>query len=164
MTRPSWDEYFLEIALVVSKRAACTRARYGCVLVSRDRRILSTGYNGAPAGERECTDGGCPRGCLTHEQLPGHTGGNHNYDDCVSVHAEQNAIARACFNDMQGGTAYLNGTPVGGRDSCKPCSSCLKLLHGAGIRWVVWREGDGMERRHFYVEAMSLPSTAVFDY
>lgn len=118
--RPTWDDYFLEIALAVSKRADCTRAQHGAVIV-KNHRIVSTGYNGSVAGGPSCRAGQCPRGRLSHEQLA------HNvpdYSNCVALHAEQNAIAYASHAETEGATIYITG---------KPCDMCAKLIAAAGI-------------------------------
>ena len=124
MSRPSWDEYFLGIAKAVSLRADCTRRRVGAVIVV-DGRIVSTGYNGAPAGAPGCLSvGACPRGKLTYEQQPA----DRDYGLCVAVHAEANALLYA-YRDVRGATLYCTD---------KPCVDCAKLIAGAGIKEVVW--------------------------
>jgi dCMP deaminase len=130
--RPSWDTYFLEIAKVIATRADCTRARHGAVVVDSDKRIVSTGYNGAPKGAPGClTDSACPRGRLTSTELGHLTGG---YDDplsagfCISVHAEANAIIYAGHSRTTGSTIYITG---------EPCHGCIKLIHAAGVAKIV---------------------------
>lgn len=121
--RPSWDEYFLDIAKVVATRADCTRRKVGAVIV-KNNRIISTGYNGAPAGKPGClTDGACPRGKLTYEEQPKDIG----YANCGSVHAESNAIIYA-HQDLRDATLYCTD---------KPCVECEKLIAGAGIKTVI---------------------------
>lgn len=120
--RPTWDQYFLDIARAVSERAACTRSRVGAVLV-KDNRIISTGYNGAPAGVKHCTDGGCPRGLLSYEDLPP----NAQYDNCIAQHAEINCLAYS-RNEARGGTMYITRAP---------CDWCSKVLNAFGIEKVV---------------------------
>jgi len=113
--RPSWDEYFLQIAFTVAQRSTCDRAHVGCVLV-RDRRILTTGYNGAPAGLPHCDDVG-------HLLVDGH---------CVrTLHAEQNALIQAALHGVgtEEATAYVTH---------QPCLTCAKLLINAGVRRVVY--------------------------
>ncbi len=113
--RPSWDEYFLNIAEVVSSRSTCPRRSVGAVLV-RDRQILSTGYNGAPRGLPHCSE----EGCLMQD---GH---------CVRAsHAEMNAIAQAALHGVrvEGATVYTTD---------KPCLICSKLLINAGIEKIVF--------------------------
>jgi dCMP deaminase len=127
MDRPSWNEYFLSIAAVVATRADCRRAQCGAVIV-KDHRIVSTGYNGSPSGGPSCLAGECPRGLKTLRELPGFAQGNHDYSDCVSLHAEQNAIAYASRFDTHGATLYST-TP--------PCDMCSKLIKAAGITEVI---------------------------
>ena len=126
--RLSFDDYFLGIAQAVAARAACTRRQVGAVIV-KDHRILATGYNGAPAGQVECTDGGCPRGRLSYDDLPTRT----TYEtgtlgECIAHHAEVNAIVRA-GRDAIGATIYL---------TCAPCSWCAKVVEASGITAVVY--------------------------
>jgi len=121
--RPSWDEYFMEIARVVSTRANCSRRHVGAVVV-RDRNILSTGYNGTPIHTKNCFEGGCPRCAHAVES------GTH-LDECLCVHAEQNAICQAALHgtSIEGATIYV---------TISPCLTCAKLLINAGIREVVY--------------------------
>ncbi len=94
-TRPSWDNYFLELASVVATRATCLRRKYGAVIV-KDHRVVSTGYNGAPSGRTDCLERNyCWR---KMNNIPHGTG----YENCKSVHAEVNAIIRASYEDMRG--------------------------------------------------------------
>jgi len=114
-SRPPWDEYFLEIAKVIAKRSTCDRARVGAV-ISRNKVILSTGYNGAPRGLPHCDDVG-------HEIVDGH---------CVrTAHAEVNAVAQAAKNgiSIEGATIY---------QTISPCYDCFKMLVNAGIKEVVY--------------------------
>jgi dCMP deaminase len=123
--RPNWDEYFMDIAALVSKRSTCLRRGVGAVLV-RDRRILSTGYNGAPSGMRHCLDIGCLR-----EQLNIPSGERHEL--CKGLHAEQNAIIQAAFHgvSVNGSTLYCTN---------QPCVICSKMIINAGIVHVIVRE------------------------
>jgi dCMP deaminase len=127
LLRPTWDEYFLRIAYAVAERADCRRAKVGCVIVDDRKRIVSTGYNGAPSGDAGCLAGHCPRGLLTETEVPP----GYNYDEgpgrCVSIHAEANALLYA-GRDVRGGTLYVTK---------QPCPTCTKLLRGAGITRVV---------------------------
>ena len=100
--RPDWTTYFLDIARAVGRRATCLRRRYGAIIV-KDHIIISTGYNGAPRGEANCIDTGiCER-----ERL--HVPKGKNYELCVAVHAEQNAIINADPAAMDGATIYIVG-------------------------------------------------------
>src|SRR3990167_5766298 len=115
--RPSWDEYFLKIAEIVGSRSTCDRAHVGAV-ITRNKVILSTGYNGAPRGLPHCDDAG-------HEIVDGH---------CIrTVHAEANAIAQAAKN----GSAIAVATIY---TSASPCYDCFKLLINSGIIRVVYGE------------------------
>ncbi len=124
--RPSWDEYFMEIAHLVKTRSTCTRRQVGSVIV-KDKRILSTGYNGAPTGCKHCTDIGCLRSKLN---IP--SGERHEL--CRALHAEQNAIAQAARHGIciEGATIYVTH---------QPCSLCAKLIINAGIQEIIY-QGD----------------------
>jgi dCMP deaminase len=135
--RPDWDTYFLGICEAVAERADCTRRKVGAVIV-RDHRIVSTGYNGSPAGQPGClTDGACPRGRL-RDELAGEVNtsavraGFSSYDTgpgaCIAVHAEENAIIYADYEKCRGATLYCTDTP---------CAGCAKLIAGTGIGRVV---------------------------
>ncbi|AKB76456.1 dCMP deaminase [Methanosarcina lacustris Z-7289] len=121
--RPSLDEYFLEIAFVVGKRATCLRNKVGAVIV-RDKRILSTGYNGAPSGMEHCLETGCIRDI---EKIPSGT----RHEKCRAVHAEQNAIIQAAIHGVSiaGGTLYCTH---------QPCILCAKMLINSNIKRVVY--------------------------
>ena len=115
--RPGWDEYFMEIARTVATRATCPRASVGCVL-TRDRRILTTGYNGAPRGVAHCTE----IGCLLDN---GH---------CQrATHAEANAVVQGAYHgiSLEGATAYCTH---------EPCINCSKLLISAGVKKIVFAD------------------------
>jgi dCMP deaminase len=110
--RPSWDQYFMDIVELVGKRSTCLRRKVGAVLV-KDKRILTTGYNGPPMGIRHCSETGCLR-----DQLEIPSGERHEL--CRGLHAEQNAVLY-CTN--------------------LPCIICSKMLINAGIGEIVYREG-----------------------
>lgn len=115
--RPGWDEYFMEVARTVATRATCPRASVGAVVV-RDRRILTTGYNGAPRHVAHCTEVGC--------QIQN--------DHCVrTTHAEANAVVQGALYgvSLAGATAYTTH---------QPCLGCSKLLISAGIGKIVFGE------------------------
>jgi dCMP deaminase len=121
--RPSWDEYFMNIAQIVGTRGTCDRGRSGCVIV-RDHRILVTGYVGSPAGLPHCDHDG-------HEMSKLIDDDGRQSEHCIrTIHAEQNAIAQAA----QIGIAINNSTLY-----CKmtPCYTCAKLIINAGIKRVV---------------------------
>jgi len=131
--RPSWDEYFLDMARVVARRATCLRRSVGALLV-RDKRILATGYNGAPAGLPHCDEIGCRR-----EQLNIPSG--ERQELCRALHAEQNAIIQGALHgvSLKGSVLYC---------TTQPCITCAKMLINAGVTRVVY-EGD-------YADEMSL--------
>jgi dCMP deaminase len=136
--RPSWDEYFLEIARAVSRRATCLRRRYGAV-ITKDNTIVSTGYNGAPRGMKDCLQvGQCTRQEL---QIPH----GERYELCHSVHAEANAIIRASQEELQGATIYIAGTDgqEGGECPSEPCMMCKRMILNARIARVVYADGNG---------------------
>ena len=133
MKRISKDEYYLGIALAVSRRSTCLKRHYGCVIVKNDE-IIATGYNGSPRGEENCCDlGECKRLNVPHN--------SGDYSDCHSVHAEQNAMLSASRNEMIGATMYLAGEEkVDFSQSCWfdiedaiPCSICERMIKNAGI-------------------------------
>jgi len=127
MQRPGWDEYYLAIARAVAARSNCLRRHVGAVIVV-EKAIIATGYNGTPLGVRNCSDGACPR-CAS-QAAPG-----QGYDACICVHAEQNAIVLAARhgNATSGGTLYT---------TLRPCFGCAKEAIQAGIREVVFAEGE----------------------
>ncbi len=123
--RPSVDEYFMEIATVVAKRSTCLRNKVGALVV-RDKRILSTGYNGAPRGLEHCLEVGCLRDERNIE-----SGTRHEI--CRAVHAEQNAIIQCALHGVstEGATLYCTH---------QPCILCTKMMINAGIDRVVFQE------------------------
>ena len=126
MTRPSWPEYFMAITKMVAKRTTCLRRGVGAVLV-KDKRILATGYNGAPAGLRHCEEVGCLR---ENESIPSGT----RHELCRGLHAEQNVIVQAANHGIaiDGATIYCTN---------KPCVICSKMIINAGIKKIVYDEG-----------------------
>ncbi len=120
--RPNWDHYFMEIATVVAKRSTCLRRRVGALLV-QNKRILATGYNGAPGGLSHCAEVGCLR-----EQLKVPSGERHEL--CRGLHAEQNAIIQAALHGVAIKDAVLYCTHY-------PCAVCAKMLVNAGVRALV---------------------------
>lgn len=150
MGRITKDEYYLDIALAVSKRSTCLKRRYGCVIV-KDDIIIAAGYNGSPRGEENCCDTGiCKR--VNAERYS-------NYESCNSVHAEQNALIAANREQLIGATVYLACEEYGldevksalwdeeiidfhEDDNPIPCSICARMLKNAGIARVVNRRGD----------------------
>ncbi len=122
--RPEWDEYFMNIAELVSSRSTCLRRKVGAVLV-RERRILATGYNGVPSGIKHCT----PETCLRSKQ--GVPSGKQQ-ELCRGLHAEQNVIIQAALHGVstRGATLYCTH---------KPCILCAKMIINAGIVRIVYR-------------------------
>ena len=150
MERITKDDYYLGIALAVSKRSACLRRHYGCVIVKGDV-IVATGYNGSPRGRENCCDRGtCKR--MNAERYSG-------YENCDSVHAEQNALISTSFDKLIGATVYLACEEYG-LDKVKsdiwgeeiidfyednnpvPCNICMRMLRNAGVARIVNRSGD----------------------
>lgn len=136
--RPSWDEYFLKIALDVSRRSTCLRRSYGAV-ITKDNIIISTGYNGAPRGETHCTDSLI---CVREElNIPK----GERYELCVAVHAECNAIINADPEKLHGSTIYIAGYEYGTTDLADgaPCKMCSRMIKNARIARVVYYLPDG---------------------
>jgi len=129
--RISKDEYFLEIAGLVSKRSTCIKRKVGSVLV-KDSHILSTGYNGSPSGFKHCTSETCVRQNLKSGQKP---------ELCRGVHAEINCIIQAAMH----GTSIKGDTTL--FTTHFPCMNCLKLIINAGIKNLVYKEGYNMENK-----------------
>ncbi|MBQ3736256.1 MAG: cytidine/deoxycytidylate deaminase family protein [Candidatus Methanomethylophilaceae archaeon] len=136
MNRPDNDEYFMEMAQLVSTRSTCIRRHVGAVLV-KDKRVLSTGYNGSPKGTEHCEVLGCIR-----EQMKVPSGTRHEL--CRGVHAEQNAIIQAAYFGVSVKDSTIYTTTY-------PCSMCAKILINAGIKEVVYHEGyvDDLSKKLF---------------
>ncbi len=124
--RPSWEAYFMDITFLVAKRSTCLRRAVGAIIV-KDKRILSTGYNGAPTGIRHCLETGCLR-----EKLNIASGENHEL--CRGIHAEQNAIIQAAYHGVSIKGASLFCTNL-------PCSICAKMIINAGISRICYASG-----------------------
>jgi dCMP deaminase len=124
--RPSWDEYFLQLAVQAATRSTCLRRQVGAVLV-RDKRVLATGYNGAPRGITHCLDVGCLR-----EEMQVASGERHEL--CRAIHAEQNAVIQAAVHGVaiEGATLYCTH---------HPCVLCAKILINCGVREIHYLEG-----------------------
>ena len=137
-TRMGKEDYYLDIADAVLGRSTCMRRKYGAIIVRNDE-ILSTGYNGAPRGRRNCTDVGmCMRETLG---IPS----GERYELCRSVHAEANAIISAARRDMIGGTLYLVGRDAASGEllhDTTSCAMCRRMIINSGITRVVNRIGD----------------------
>ena len=139
MRRPDWDTYFMRITKLVATRSSCLRRSVGAVLV-KDKRILATGYNGAPAGMAHCEEAGCLR-----DQL--HIPSGERHELCRGLHAEQNAIIQAARQgtEIKDSTLYC---------TTAPCSLCAKMLINAGVTRIVY-EGSYPDERAmaFFAEA-----------
>ncbi|HEB89391.1 MAG TPA: hypothetical protein ENI85_07455 [Deltaproteobacteria bacterium] len=122
--RPGWDDYFMDIARVVASRSNCVKRKVAAV-VTRDKRIISTGYNGTPRGTTNCNEGGCPR-CNDLAR------GGTRLDECLCSHAEENAITQAAYHgvSLKGGTVY---------STFSPCLQCTKMIINAGLDEVVYQ-------------------------
>ncbi|MBI2075649.1 MAG: dCMP deaminase family protein [Candidatus Aenigmarchaeota archaeon] len=122
MAKPDWDRYFMNVAHAVKERASCSRRKVGAILV-KEKQIISTGYNGTPAGTKNCNEGGCGR-CAS--DVPS----GKELDKCACCHAEENAIVQAARHGMNtaGATMYTTFTS---------CVQCAKMIINAGIKKVV---------------------------
>jgi dCMP deaminase len=124
-SRPSWDQYFMDIAKQVAARSNCMKRQVAAVIVS-DKRIISTGYNGTPRGVKNCNEGGCPR-CNNFSES------GKNLDEGLCSHGEENAIVQASYH----GIAIKDGTLY---TTFSPCLQCSKMIINAGIRRVVYND------------------------
>jgi dCMP deaminase len=123
-SRPDWDVYFMDIARTVASRSNCVKRKVAAV-VTRDKRIISTGYNGTPRGTTNCNEGGCPR---CNDLAAGGT----RLDECLCSHAEENAITQSAYHgvSLKGGTVYT---------TFSPCLQCTKMIINAGLAEVVFQ-------------------------
>ena len=136
-SRPSWEEYFIEISMVISSRSTCIRRRYGAVIV-KDNVIVSTGYNGAPRGSINCID----RGVCKRQELNIPAG--ERYELCEAVHAEQNAIINCSPERMKDATIYIAGFEEDStRAEGRPCLLCKRMIRNAQIKQVVYLSKSG---------------------
>ncbi len=122
-TRPNWDQYFMNIAKVVASRSNCLKRHVAAVIV-KDKRIVSTGYNGTPRGIRNCNEGGCPR-CNSFADS------GTKLDECVCSHGEENAIVQASYHGISIKDATIYST-------FSPCLLCTKMIINSGMREVVY--------------------------
>ena len=138
MKRIDKENYYLDIAETVLERSTCLRRCYGAIIVKNDE-IVSTGYNGAPRGRRNCMDlGYCTREAM---QVPS----GERYELCRSVHTEMNAIISAARRDTLGATLYLAGREAKSGErlhDATSCSMCRRVIINAGIDRVVIRSGE----------------------
>jgi dCMP deaminase len=133
--RLSWDEYFMKIAELVAQRSTCLRRQVGCVIV-RDKRILATGYNGAPSGLRHCGEVPCLRNKL---KIPS----GERQELCRGLHAEQNTIIQAALMGVSLKDSVLYCTH-------QPCILCAKMLINAGIKKIIYK-GDYPDKLAFSI-------------
>jgi len=138
--RPDWDTYFMDIAHMVAKRGNCIRRQVAAILV-KDRRIISTGYNGTPRGVRNCCDGGCSR-------CAGDAPSGSGLGECICCHAEENAITQAAYHGIAVSGAVLYCT-------LSPCLLCAKMIINAGIEEVIYEQEYEFneQTRHLLEEA-----------
>ncbi len=127
--RPSWDQYFMELASLAAQRSNCMKRRVGCVLV-RQKRVISTGYNGTPRGLKNCSEGGCPR-CNDGQ------GSGVGLATCLCIHAEENALLEAGRERIREGAILYC-------DTC-PCLTCSIKIAQVGISEVVYSQGYSMD-------------------
>jgi dCMP deaminase len=123
--RPDWDEYFMNIARVVASRSNCMKRKVAALII-KDKRVISTGYNGTPRGARNCNEGGCPR-CNSM------TESGTALEECLCSHGEENAITQAAYHgtSVKGATLYT---------TFAPCLLCTKMIINSGIVEVVYNE------------------------
>src|SRR6185503_5304652 len=121
--RPSWDEYFMNIAKVVASRSNCMKRKVAAIIV-RDKRVISTGYNGTPRGTLNCNEGGCPR-CNSL------AASGTALDECLCSHGEENAIVQASYHGVSLKDAIIYSTFA-------PCLQCAKMIINSGIREVIY--------------------------
>lgn len=149
--RPSWDEYFMRIAMLAASRSTCLRRQVGAVIV-KDKRVLSTGYNGAPAGLKHCLDIGCLR-----DEMGIPSGERHEL--CRAIHAEQNAIIQAATSgtSIEGGTLYC---------TTFPCVLCAKVLINSGIKEIFIGEGypDELSRQMLEEAGVQVNRQVIVDH
>lgn len=122
--RPDWPDIWMEMARLVARRSLCVRAQCGCVIVTANNQVVATGYNGPP---KNFEHGGLP--CTEWCDRPRTGGGPAGYDDCVTSHAEMNALVTGDRTRYEGGTMYCTRVP---------CFTCAKVIANSGIKWVYY--------------------------
>ncbi len=130
--RPDWDEYFMNIAKVVASRSNCIKRKVASIII-KDKRVISTGYNGTPRGAKNCNEGGCPR---CNNMAPSGTA----LEDCLCSHGEENAITQAAYHgtSLKGATLYT---------TLSPCLLCTKMIINSGIAEVVYNRDYALNER-----------------
>lgn len=144
LQRVDWEDYFLVTALAIAARASCLRMRFGAVVVAPDKRIVATGYNGAPAGTQDSLEAGF---CLRQALGVPH---GQRYEICRAVHAEQNAIQRANYQELASSTIYIAGWDPQKKKlvTAAPCSMCQRMLLGTPLHFFVYLTAEGtIEKR-----------------
>lgn len=126
--RLTWDEYGLSMATTAALRADCTRRRVGAALMAPDHSIISMGYNGGPSKGPSCLQGECPRGTLSHSELPADSAYDTGGGTCVALHAEWNVLLRTDWHKFEGSTLYITE---------EPCHICKVMIAGTRIARVV---------------------------
>ena len=132
--RPSWDEYFMNIAKVVASRSNCMKRKVAAIIV-KDKRVISTGYNGTPRGTRNCNEGGCPR---CNSLAPSGT----NLEECLCSHGEENAIVQASYHGVALKDSVIYTTFA-------PCLQCAKMIINSGISEVIYNMDYPLNRTAF---------------
>jgi dCMP deaminase len=142
--KPTWDEYFIKIAKLVASRSSCSSRQVGA-LIAKDKMIVSAGYNGTPRGIRNCDEGGCMR---CEDKKAGKINSGERLDECVCVHAEENALLQAAYNgvSLKGASLYT---------SLCPCRFCTKHIINAGIKKVYYSDNYSLDdiSRQLFEEA-----------
>lgn len=140
MERPTWNEYFVDLAVLIASRSTCLRKQHGAIVV-KNRQILTTGYNGVPIGAEHCST------CIRIEQNIPH---GERYELCKSVHAEMNSIIQAARHgvSIEGADIYITGMP---------CMMCARAIINAGLKHVFVAELDSQQ---YHADSINLLSKA----
>ena len=150
--RPSWDQYFIDIAKLTSERSNCIKRRVGCVIV-KDKRILSLGYNGTPVNTLNCYEGGCKR-CMDQYNQCDQVSGKH-LDLCICLHAEENAILFVSKTDLKDSTIYI---------TLIPCISCVKKILQCQIKRVVYINNYSPETDEISINMLKSNGVDIYQY
>ncbi len=145
----SWDEYFMEVAKLISKRSSCIVKQFGAV-ITKNNRIISTGYNGTPSQFLNCNEGGCDRCAL---RIQGKIKSGESLEKCLCIHAEANAIlqnSKECENSI----LYVTG---------EPCIQCAKLILAVKISRVVYMKGIYPDNGLFLLKTKSKEKTVMIE-
>ena len=152
--RPSWDQYFIDIAKLTSERSNCIKRKVGCIIV-KNNRILSLGYNGTPRGTQNCYEGGCKR-CMDQFNKSINQAGSH-LDLCMCLHAEENAMLYVSQNDLNESIIYV---------TLIPCIGCVKKIIQCNIKKIVFIDNysveldkisiDMLEKSNIEIQQMSI--------